>query len=399
MIKPISIFKKLPLIIITLLLIVFVSAAEHLIDNMLGDGSGIDFLNLSSILFYLKSLFFLWACLYSLKKHVVGFNILMLCFIGVFVELIFFLLIEMKKPEYREIKMIQLNQSNFVRDNYVGFKNNPGANINAIKYNLVNRDTVFNVWYHIDSNGARKSPLNDSNDNKYALFLGCSVTFGSGISDNETLPFYFDSSSQYKSYNYGVGSYGTQQVTATLEKKNLRADLKERNGVGIYVFIDDHIKRSNRSLKRISTWGGSHPEYVLKGDSLVNNGLYNNNLSFFDHLFTFILNKSTVLNYFNIDYPFVIGEKDFLYTSKLILQAKKNYVRQFKNNAFFVVLAPGCDYKITNYLKEKKIKFIDMSKFFKINAESYISFEYDRHYNGEFNKVWAKELLRQIESF
>ena len=40
-----------------------------------------------------------------------------------------------------------------------------------------------------------------------------------------------------------------------------------------------------------------------------------------------------------------------------------------------------------------------MSKFFKINAESYISFEYDRHYNGEFNKVWAKELLRQIESF
>ena len=257
MIKPISIFKKLPLIIITLLLIVFVSAAEHLIDNMLGDGSGIDFLNLSSILFYLKSLFFLWACLYSLKKHVVGFNILMLCFIGVFVELIFFLLIEMKKPEYREIKMIQLNQSNFVRDNYVGFKNNPGANINAIKYNLVNRDTVFNVWYHIDSNGARKSPLNDSNDNKYALFLGCSVTFGSGISDNETLPFYFDSSSQYKSYNYGVGSYGTQQVTATLEKKNLRADLKERNGVGIYVFIDDHIKRSNRSLKRISTWGAA----------------------------------------------------------------------------------------------------------------------------------------------
>ena len=393
------IFKKLPLIINSLLLIVFVSAFEYLIDVFFGDGDGIDFLNLSSVLFYLKSLLLIGALLYSLRMHVISFNVLMLCFLGVLIELMFFLLIEIKKPEYTEIKMLQLNQPNFVRDYYVGFKNNPGANVNAIKYNLVNRDTVFNVWYHIDSNGARKNHLSNSNDKKYALFLGCSVTFGSGISDNETLPFYFDSLSNYKSYNYGVGSYGTQQVTSTLEKKNIREEINERNGVGFYIFIDDHIKRSNRSLKRISTWGGSHPEYVLKGDSLINNGLYNKNLSFFDHLLTFVLNKSTVLNYFNVDYPFIIGEKDFLYTSRLILQAKKNYVRQFKNNAFYVIIAPGCNYKITAYLKEKNIKFIDMSRSFKINKESYISFKYDRHYNGEFNKVWAKELLRQIESF
>ena len=398
MIKPLFIFRKLPLIINSLLLIVFVSAIEYLIDILLGDGTGIDFLNLCSILFYLKSLLLVGASLYDLRKYVISFNVLLLCFLGVLVELIFFLLIEIKKPEYTEIKMSELNQPSVIGDSYIGFKNNPNAKINALKYDLVTSDTVFNVWYNIDSVGARKSPSIDSNDKKYALFLGCSITFGSGISDNETLPFYFDSLSNYKSYNYGVGSYGTQQVTATLEKKNLRADLKEKNGIGLYVFIDDHIRRSNRSLKRISTWGGSHPEYVLKGDSLTNSGLFKNNLSFFDHLLTFFLNKSTVLNYFNVDYPF-IGEKDFLYTSRLILQAKKNYVRQFKNNAFYVIIAPGCNYKITAYLKEKNIKFIDMSRSFKINKESYISFKYDRHYTGEFNKVWAKELLRQIESF
>ena len=395
--KPLVVFKKLPLIVNSLLLIVIVSSVEYSIDVLLGDGSGIDFLNLSSMLLYFKILLVIGTSLYSLRSHLFIFNVLMLCFLCVFAELVFFLLIEIKNPEYKEIKMHEINQSSVIIDPYIGFKNNPRANVNAIKYNLVNGDTVYNVWYHIDSNGARKSPLRDSNDNKYALFLGCSVTFGSGLSDNKTLPFCFDSCTNYKSYNYGVGSYGTQQVTATLEKKNIRDEIREKSGIGLYVFIDDHVKRSNRSLKRIATWGGRHPDYVLKGDSLINNGLYKNNLLIFDHLLTFVLTKSTVLNYFNVDSPFTVGEKDFLHTAQLIFQAKKNYVRQFKNDAFYVVIAPGCKYDITGYLKNKEIKFINMSKSFKIHKGNYISFKYDRHFNGEFNKTWARKLHEKID--
>ncbi len=396
MIRLFIFLKKLPLIINSIILVVIFSAVEYLIDSFLGDGNGIAFLNISSILLYFKCLLVLGASLYSLRNHLFSFNVLMLCFLCVLSELVFFFFIEIKKAEHKEIKMPELNQSRLIGDPYIGFKNNPGANVNAIKYNLINGDTVYNVWYHIDSNGARNRHLNDSNDNKYALFLGCSVTFGSGLSDNKTLPFYFDSCSNYKSYNYGVGGYGTQQVTAMLEKKNIRNEIKEKNGVGLYVFIDDHIIRSNRSLKRISTWGSNHPDYVWKGDSLINIGLYRNTLSVFDHLLTFVLTKSKVLNYFNVDSPFTVGAKDFLHTAQLIFQAKKNYVRQFKNDNFYVVISPGCNYDITSYLKNKKIKFLDMSKSFKIHKSNYISSKYDRHFNGDFNKSWARELHEKI---
>ena len=45
--------------------------------------------------------------------------------------------------------MFELNQPSIISDPYIGFKNNPGAVANAIKYNLINGDTVYNVWYHI----------------------------------------------------------------------------------------------------------------------------------------------------------------------------------------------------------------------------------------------------------
>ena len=69
-------------------------------------------------------------------------------------------------------------------------------------------------------------------------------------------------------------------------------------------------KKIQSIFKTIASWGGSHPDYVFRGDSLINNGLYKNNLSTFDYLLTFALTKSTVLNYFNIDIP-LIAEKDF----------------------------------------------------------------------------------------
>ena len=62
-------FKKTSKVIISLLLIVVISSFEFLIDFLLGDGNGIDFLNLSSLLFYFKILLLLGACLYSLKNH------------------------------------------------------------------------------------------------------------------------------------------------------------------------------------------------------------------------------------------------------------------------------------------------------------------------------------------
>ena len=124
-----------------MLLIVVISSFEFLIYFLLGDGNGIDFLNLSSLLFYFKILLLLGACLYSLKNHLFIFNLLMLCFLGVLLELVFFLLIEIKKTEYQEIKMFELNQPSIISDPYIGFKNNPGAVANAIKYNLINGDT------------------------------------------------------------------------------------------------------------------------------------------------------------------------------------------------------------------------------------------------------------------
>lgn len=87
------------------------------------------------------------------------------------------------------------------------------------------------IVYTIDSMGMRVNPImNDSSEvlkRKYALFLGCSITFGMYEDDRGTLPYYFSMlDTNYLGYNFGCSGYGTSQLWLQLKSGELKSKMK-----------------------------------------------------------------------------------------------------------------------------------------------------------------------------
>ena len=104
---------------------------------------------------------------------------------------------------------------------------------------------LYDVIYTIDRNGLRVGPTSSESARvPSVLFLGGSFTFGSGVNDNETMPYVFEEKSQgrFKAFNFGFIGYGPHQMLAILENK-LEMDIVRDNApvFGVYQAIPDHV--------------------------------------------------------------------------------------------------------------------------------------------------------------
>ena len=74
--------------------------------------------------------------------------------------------------------------------------NKEGHNKKMVEVKKSGKKKIFiDAKYNIDKRGNRKLPFSKSIDySKSILFLGGSLTFGEGLNDNETLPYYISRS-------------------------------------------------------------------------------------------------------------------------------------------------------------------------------------------------------------
>ncbi|MEI6128295.1 MAG: hypothetical protein WCQ99_17240, partial [Pseudomonadota bacterium] len=81
----------------------------------------------------------------------------------------------------------------------------PRPNLHFSAFHKVNNRVSYDAAYTIDEYGRRLTPgLNEWGKDFFILFFGCSFTFGEGLQDNETLPFYVSEyAGRYRAYNYG----------------------------------------------------------------------------------------------------------------------------------------------------------------------------------------------------
>ncbi len=108
------------------------------------------------------------------------------------------------------------------------------------------------------------------------VFLGCSVTFGDGLGDRETLP------SQYLAahpgpvnvVNAAFSGYGTHQVVHQLASERLRARLTRGRRVFVYSALVEHLRRNQGR----TTWDAWGPRYVLEGGALRYRGPFHSEL-------------------------------------------------------------------------------------------------------------------------
>lgn len=107
---------------------------------------------------------------------------------------------------------------------------------------------LYDVTYSIDSNGNRLTPSHAGSKTRgnAILFLGDSYTFGEGLDDNETMPFYVQLSTNQPSVNAGMHGYGAHQALYILEHE---PTFRERTRgyhikTVVYRLLLDHVNRA-----------------------------------------------------------------------------------------------------------------------------------------------------------
>lgn len=161
-----------------------------------------------------------------------------------------------------------------VDDGLLGYKPKPNASVRVVMKHK-NRP-LYDVVYAFDDHSRRVTPGAPSRGDLLLLFFGDSVTFGEGVNDDETLPFYVSQAAPSVAvYNYGFKGYGPQQMLARLEEGALPQEVEGERAVAIYTFIDDHVSRAIGSMVPYIGWAANAPYYVLEGDRLVRKGSFN----------------------------------------------------------------------------------------------------------------------------
>lgn len=140
---------------------------------------------------------------------------------------------------------------------------------------------------------------------------------------------------------------GFAAVLARLQTNTLHKQVTENDGIALYYFIDDRIKRVMNTLK--TRWTHRSPYYKLDDNGLlINEGLFNKARPVLYSLYHDILLKSRAIEMLPIDFPPQISDTDIVTTCAIITASRDEYKKQFNNENFFVIFSPTGAVQQTN---------------------------------------------------
>jgi hypothetical protein len=252
-----------------------------------------------------------------------------------------------------------------IPDSVLGYTLPPNAQI--VDKTTRGGTLLYQATYTTDAYHRRITPIDYLEQrHKFLLFFGCSMTFGLGVNDDETMPFYMAQyASHYHPYNYGVSGYGPHYMLAQLQRGTLTKEINENEGIGIYTFIDHHIDRAIGTMRVYNQWEEHAPFYTLDAhDRLVRKGDFTSGRRVVSFLY-WVLGKSQILQYFNVTFPTSISEEHIRLTARIIAEAHTVFHQQFPHAEFYVLLYPGVSrgHNLIPYLVEAGVKYLDYSNF------------------------------------
>lgn len=277
-------------------------------------------------------------------------------------------------------------------DSILGVKARQNASINWLPET---KDRKFKeVQINIDSISRRVTP-GSSLKEKYALFLGCSYTFGDGVSDDETMPYYFQQNvPTYKSYNLGYLAYSPLHALARLQHEHLERSISEKNGFGVFTYINDHIDRVIPATRWIELTKGKFP--YLNKKNMQTEGLYIDRKRVYSNI---VLSAQTsgIKQLFKLGYPKYHTNKHYKLVIDILQQTKKEYIKRFKNENFYIIIFPGnpMPTELKKMLDNSQIKYFDYSMLTSIE-DKMLAFD-NAHPAPIVYEMVAKKLYQDIQ--
>ena len=250
-------------------------------------------------------------------------------------------------------------------DAILGYVNRPDRQIQSSYQE--GGDTLLEVTYHTDESGRRVTPVSlAENRDQFLLFLGGSYTFGYLVPDEATLPAQVAlMAPAYQPYNYGSNGYGPQQVYLWLAEEDLRSQIPQKNGLGIYVFLGHHVGRAAGSSAVINNWGHVMPSFQLDGAGHLQRDGTLLSARPGRAVFYGTIGFSQLARYFNVQLPYATAEADIQLTAALIIAARDAYVAAFDQDNFNVLIYPGRgEPRLLPYLDTAGVSYLDYSQLF-----------------------------------
>jgi hypothetical protein len=281
-------------------------------------------------------------------------------------------------------------------DKEMGYINKPNSRveIKSWSYGIQNPK----AFYTCDSLGRRETGNEYKSSRKnYALFFGCSVSFGVLVDDKQTLPSILERlDTNYRSYNYGVSGYGTHHLYALLHNRNLKNEITETDGAAFYIYFYGHVNRAMGDMDSYINWNGNSPYYYLDDNKIVRNGNFKDGRKLVSKFYTFF-SRTYVCKYFDIHLPGKLRERHYRFAAKLIEESYKEYQRQFGNDKFYVLFLPGWGNELKPFLDELKIKYLDYNILLLYWQDKY-HFTGDGHPRPLFYKILAEQIEKDVLS-
>ena len=383
-----------------LFLITFGTLGLIIMDALRGDGNGIVAgINLVVIVKYLIYTFLAYSFWYAFKAKVGWLQNVMMSGLMIFLTILvleWFCGIVLKKQAATAPK-IEGPIHSMMTDEVLGYKPKPDTSHTGVR--TVDGKIIYSIKYNTDANSLRITPIDSTKPRtKYAQFYGCSMTFGEGVQNNETLPYYFGKyDSTYRPYNFAYSGYGPHQMLARLETDSPKRIVKESDGVGFYIYINDHVNRVLGTMTNFGYNGGNAPYFHKVGGALKHDGLFKDTRKIRSWIYGILL-KSNVLKLFKIGYPFQITDDDYQLTAEVMAEASRTYKKQFGNDNFYVIIYPTTinSSLIIKLLKQKGVKVLDYSKLFDPTDKKY-AIPYDEHPTALANEILIKKLVKDIK--
>jgi hypothetical protein len=284
-----------------------------------------------------------------------------------------------------------------IADPILGYKLPPHAQIADTMERGGKR--IYQATYTTDAYHRRITPVNHLEQrNQFLLFFGCSMTFGLGVNDNETMPFYVaQSASHYRPYNYGVSGYGPHHMLAQLQRGDLTKEIQEPQGIAIYTFIDHHINRAIGTMRVYNQWEQHAPFYTLDAhDRLVRKGDFTSGRPLVSFLY-WVLGKSQILQHYNITFPVSIREEHIRLTARIIAEARTALHQQFPHAEFYVLLYPGVrrGQALIPYLAQAGVKYLNYAHVIDWPQQGLTQAD-DAHPTAQGHRVVAAQLAQAL---
>lgn len=257
---------------------------------------------------------------------------------------------------------------------------------------------TYNSFYANFDNYKRRKVSKNEKATKYAIFIGCSLVFGDGLNDNETLPQLFQNQlSQYQSYNYGFCGEGPNNTLYRFQTENIRDQILQKQGVCFLIYPIGWIENRIRLHSNCLHWS-NHPYYEYKNQELTYLGSLRKTQKFLYYLML-LYNKIPINDNLKPVFPKVPTSEDYKLLAAIIKEIQKEYTQQFNSQEFYVVIHPlswGYNNEAIALLKKHNLKVIDL---YNINRTAELEIKslytiapWDPHPNSRLNRILAENL-------